>query len=243
MILQCIVADDEPIARVGMRRLVAQVPFLHLAGIAKDTTEIGQFLAQQPVQLLFLDIQMPGTNGIDFLKTLPNPPKVIFTTAYPQYAIEGYDLDVLDYLLKPITLPRFLKAANRALDHFRQHPSPAAPPPPDHLFVKTNRQLVKLSFDEILFVEARLNYVILHTVRQPVITYASIKSMQETLPAGRFCKIHKSYIVAIDQINGVQGHEVIVGTHRLPLSRNHKEALLHLLGSQRSTDRKANDRS
>lgn len=241
MILQCLVADDEPIARIGMRKLVAQVPFLHLAGIAKDTTEISQLLAQHPVQLLFLDIQMPGTNGIDFLKTLPDPPKVIFTTAYPQYAIDGYDLDVLDYLLKPITLPRFLKAANRARDHFRQHPSPGAPLPPDHLFVKTNRQLVKLSFNEILYLEARLNYVILHTTRQPVITYASIKSMQETLPAGRFCKIHKSYIVAIDQISGVQGHEVIVGAHRLPLSRNHKETLLNLLGRQIPRDKKGSD--
>lgn len=232
MIVHCLVADDEPLARIGMRKLIAQAPFLHLAGIAKDTSEIDQLLASQPIQLLFLDIHMPGLNGIDYLKTLVNPPKVIFTTAYPEYAIDGYDLDVIDYLLKPITLPRFLKAVNRVQHHFLHHAIPALPPPPDHLLVKTNRQLVKLPLDEILFIEAMLNYVVIHTAKQQIITYASIKSMQENLPAARFCKIHKSYIAAISKIDGLQGHKVLIGSRRLPLSRNHKDMVLKLLGGR-----------
>ncbi len=232
MILHCLIADDEPIARTGMRKLVEQVPFLHLAGIAKDTAEIGRLLAQQSVQLLFLDIQMPGVNGIDYLKTFHEPPRVIFTTAYPEYAIEGYNLDVLDYLLKPITLTRFQKAANKARDYFLRPATATATAPADHLFVKTNRQLVKIAFNDILYIQAMLNYVILHTTQQKIITYASVKSMLDNLPTNRFCKIHKSYIAAIDKINGLQANEVIIGTHRLPLSRNHKDNLLKLLGNR-----------
>ncbi|WP_315816302.1 LytTR family DNA-binding domain-containing protein [Paraflavitalea speifideaquila] len=229
--IQCLIADDEPIARIGMQKLVQQAPALHLVGMAKDASEISQYLAQHAIQLLFLDIQMPGINGIDYLKSLTQPPKVIFTTAYPEYAIAGYDLDVLDYLLKPITLNRFLKSVNKAQEYFnltRQQSVPATSniPPVDYLFVKTNRQLQKLSFNEILFIEAMLNYVIIHTTTQKIITYASIKSMQDNLPAPLFLKIHKSYIIATSKINSLQGYEVTIGTHTLPISRKHKDELL-----------------
>lgn len=233
MIIDCLVADDEPIARTGMRRLIEQVPFLRLAGVARDASEVSQFLLRSDIQLLFLDIQMPGISGIELMKQLPHPPKVIFTTAYPEYAIEGYDLDILDYLLKPITLPRFVKAANRAKEYFSLANQPGGTPPAtaiaNHIFVKTNRQLQKIMIEEILFVEAMLNYVIIHTAKQKIITYASIKSMQENLPGHLFMKIHKSFLVALSKIQGVQGNELIIGAHRLPISRNHKEALLNAL--------------
>jgi len=233
MIIDCLVADDEPIARTGMRRLIEQVPFFRLAGMARDAAQVSQLLLQNNIQLLFLDIQMPGISGIELVKQLPHPPKVIFTTAYPEYAIEGYDLDVLDYLLKPITLPRFLKAANRAKEYFYLAGQPTnaltASTDSSYIFVKTNRQLQKIMIAEILFIEAMLNYVIIHTLTQKVITYASIKSMQENLPAHLFMKIHKSFLVALSKIQSVQGNELTVGTHRLPISRIHKEALLNAL--------------
>jgi DNA-binding LytR/AlgR family response regulator len=227
--IHCLIADDEPIARIGMQKLVQQAPGLHLVGMAKDAREISQYLAQHTIQLLFLDIQMPGINGIDYLKSLTQPPKVIFTTAYPDYAIAGYDLDVLDYLLKPITLTRFLKAVNRAREYFSLTMQQTVPgnnaPAVDYLFVKTNRQLQKVPFDEILFIEAMLNYVVIHTTTQKIITYASIKSMQDSLPASLFLKIHKSYIIAMAKIKSLQGYEVTIGTHTLPISRKHREEL------------------
>jgi DNA-binding LytR/AlgR family response regulator len=234
MIIHCLIADDEPIARTGMQKLVQQVPFLHLIGMAKNTTEISHYLTQHTIQLLFLDIQMPGINGLEYIKNLDQPPKVIFTTAYAEYAVAGYDLDALDYLLKPITLPRFLKAVNRTKEYFTlTQQSTAAtnmPPPADFLFVKTNRQLQKIKLEEILFIEAMLNYVVIHTISQKIITYASIKAMQDSLPAPLFLKIHKSYIISTAHIKTVQGYEVVIGTHILPVSRRHREALLKMIG-------------
>jgi DNA-binding LytR/AlgR family response regulator len=236
MIIHCLIADDEPVARTGMQKLVQQVPFLHLAGMAKNTSEISHCLTQHTIQLLFLDIQMPGINGLDYIKSLDQPPKVIFTTAYPEYAVAGYDLDALDYLLKPITLPRFLKAVNRAKEYFTlaQQSTIATyvPPPADFLFVKTNRQLQKIKLEEILFIEAMLNYVVIHTAAQKIITYASIKAMQDSLPTPLFLKIHKSYIISTAHIKTVQGYEVVVGSHTLPVSRRHREALIQLISKK-----------
>lgn len=234
MIIHCLIADDEPIARIGMQRLVQQVPFLHLAGMAKNTAEVNELLTRHPVQLLFLDIQMPGVNGVEYIKSLDQPPRVIFTTAYPDYAVTGYELDALDYLLKPITLPRFLKAVNKARDYFTrsQQPAVTAQPagPSGFLYVKTNRQWQKILFEEVLFVEAMLNYVVIYTTTQKVITYASMKSMQEQLPAPLFLKVHKSYIISTAHIKLVQGYEVMIGNHRLPVSRRHRASLLQLMG-------------
>lgn len=237
MIIHCLIADDEPIARTGMQKLVQQVPFLHLAGMAKNTTEISHYLTQHTIQLLFLDIQMPGINGIDYIKGLPHPPKVIFTTAYSEYAVTGYELEVLDFLLKPITLARFMKAANRAKEYFALTMTALASDdnntaPVNHLFVKTNRQLQKVRFDEILFIEAMLNYVVIHTTTQKIITYASMKTMQDSLPAPLFLKVHKSYIISTTHIKAVQGYEVVVGAHTLPVSRRHREELIQLISKK-----------
>lgn len=233
LIISCLIADDEPIARTGMQKLVQQAPCLHLVGMAKDVTEVSNFLSQTNVQLLFLDIQMPGINGVDYLKSLTRPPKVIFTTAWSEYAIAGHDLNVLDYLLKPITLTRFLKAVNRAKEYFAlttQQPADNSNIiPASYLFVKTNRQLQKVAFEEILFIEARLNYVVIHTLTQKIITYSSMKLMQDSLPAPWFLKIHKSYIISTAMIKSIQGYEVTIGTHSLPVSRTHREELMKMI--------------
>lgn len=228
LLINCVIADDEPIARMGMQQLVRQVSFLRLAGVAKDALEVNNFLTTTKVDLLFLDIQMPKISGIDYLKTLQYPPQVIFTTAFAEYAVEGYELDILDFLLKPITLPRFLKAVNKARDYFEQAANNTTTALADdpYIFVKTNKQLQKILFEEILFVEAMLNYVVIYTAAQKFITYASMKTMQESLPAARFLKIHKSYIIAVAKIKTIEGNMVSIGNHQLPVSRAHKEALI-----------------
>jgi two-component system, LytTR family, response regulator len=229
LILRCIVADDEPLARKGMCQLIAQVPFLHCTAIAKDAREVMQLLESQEADILFLDIQMPGLSGVELARSLPDPPRIIFTTAYPEYALEGYELDVLDYLLKPVTLTRFLKAAYKAKAYF-ENPGPADPDPaPSFIFVKTDKVLEKIPLDEILYVEACLNYVFIHMTSRKVITYSSIKAMMQVLPAPTrgsmkglaqgFLKVHKSFIVSLSRINRIEGNSLTIGDRNIPVSR------------------------
>ena len=236
-IINCIIADDEPFARQGMIKLVEQVPFFNLVGIAKDALEVNNYLNTLNAHLLFLDIQMPKLTGIELLKTLKNPPKVIFTTAYPEYAVEGYELDILDYLLKPVTLQRFLKAANKAKEYFefetRRANTQLKEEDNNFFFVKTNRKLEKILFDEILFIEAMLNYVIIYTAMQKIIIYSSIKSILESLPASVFLKVHKSYIVSLSKINTIDGNQIRIKQHNIPVSRAHKEELIKAMESKR----------
>ena len=236
IIINCVIADDEPVARSGMLQLVRQVPYFNCVGIARDALEVNNFLLTEKVDLLFLDIQMPKITGLDYIKTLKKPPKIIFTTAYSEYALESYELDVIDYLLKPITLQRFLKAAAKTKEYFElltgsidAGKKPAQP----YLFVKVNKQLQKLLFDEILFIEAMLNYVIIYTVDRKIITYSSMKTIMDSLPSEAFLKIHKSYIIAITKINGLEGNEVSIGLHKLPVSRSHKDELLKIMSENK----------
>lgn len=233
ILINCIVADDEPLARIGMIRLIEETPFLKLVGVAKDVREIREYIHTGKVDLIFLDIQMPEETGIEFLKTQKNPPKVIITTAYPEYAIEGYELDILDYLLKPVTLQRFLKAANKAREYFEYLVTTSNTDEKNqaerHLFIKTDGKLEKVLLSEILYIEAKLNYVVIVTGNKKMITYASIKKMQAELGAGRFLKIHKSYIVAVSKIDAYDGKEVKIRQHTIPVSRPHREELRRLL--------------
>ena len=233
MILNCLIIDDEPLARKGLREYIADVEFLHLAGEFDNPLKATAALSDQQVHLLFLDIHMPKISGIDFLKTLQHPPLVIFTTAYPQYALEGFDLSVLDYLLKPISFDRFFKAALKAKDHFqsRQAGAPVVQDvnKDDYIFIKTDNKLVKLAYNDILFVEALQNYIAIHTQEKKYITYLTFKSIEESLPADSFLKVHKSYLVAVPKITSIEGNEIIVGTHHIPISRNLKDEVMDKL--------------
>ncbi|HEY4148488.1 MAG TPA: LytTR family DNA-binding domain-containing protein, partial [Chitinophagaceae bacterium] len=195
--IKCVITDDEPIARKGLAGYIEKIDFLTLSGVCEDAIQLNALLKQQPVDLLFLDIQMPYITGIEFLQNQPHAPKVIFTTAYEQYAIRGYELDILDYLLKPIPFERFLKAANKAWDFFQSRQSPTG----NYMFVKTDNKLEKVQFDEILFVEAMENYAGIYVGDKKLITHATLKSIQEKLPPGAFIQPHKSYLVNIDAIN------------------------------------------
>lgn len=220
--ISCIITDDEPVARKGLQGYVEKCDFLQLAGVCEDAIQLNSFLKQQPVQLIFLDIEMPYVTGIEFLKNSSNPPKVIFTTAYEQYAIKSYELDVLDYLLKPISFDRFLKAANKAYDYFQSKEIPGN----DHMFIKVNSKLEKVNFDDILFAEAMENYVAIYTRGQKHITNITLKGLQEKLPANAFIQTHKSYIINIQAVQSIEGNILHIDKYQVPISKYQKEDVM-----------------
>jgi len=221
--IKCVITDDEPIARKGLQGYIDKIDFLELAGICEDAIQLNSLLKQQPVDLLFLDIEMPYVTGIDFLKNTPQAPKVIFTTAYEQYAIKGYELDILDYLLKPISFERFLKAANKAYDYF----AGAAGNQDNYLFIKTDNKLEKVNLHELLFVEAMENYVALYTADKKLITHSTLKALQEKLPPGLFIQPHKSYLVNIQYIQSIEGNILhIGGKYQIPISKYQKDEVM-----------------
>jgi DNA-binding LytR/AlgR family response regulator len=220
--IKCIITDDEPIARKGLQGYIEKIPFLQLAGVCEDAIQLNTLLKEQQVQLLFLDIEMPYITGIDFLQNTSQPPKVIFTTAYEQYAIKGYELDVLDYLLKPISFERFLKAANKAYDYFTVQQQEA-----DHFFVKTDHRLEKIFFNDLLFAEAMENYVALYTPGKKMITHCTLKALQSSLPPGRFIQPHKSYLVNMAHIISIEGNILhLEGKYQVPMSKYLKDEVL-----------------
>jgi DNA-binding LytR/AlgR family response regulator len=238
MNLRCIIVDDEPLAREGLERLVRETGFLELLAQCGSAMEANQVLATQPVDLMFLDIQMPRMRGLDFLRTLTKKPLVIVTTAFPDYALEGFELQVLDYLLKPITPERFLQAVNRARASaaagaqertdagatVRNEPEEAA-----YFFIKANNGFEKIYYDDLLFVEAAQNYCALHTRRGKLLTLSTIHALEEQLPAQRFIRVQKSYIVSIDKITSVSPTEVTLDGLKIPVSKSYRDALLALV--------------
>ncbi|HEY0680064.1 MAG TPA: LytTR family DNA-binding domain-containing protein [Chitinophagaceae bacterium] len=224
MKIRCIITDDEPMARKGLQGYIERIDFMELVAVCENAVELNTVLKDQPADLVFLDIEMPYMTGIDWLRNLSAPPRVIFTTAYDQYALQGFELEVLDYLLKPISFERFLKAANKAYDHFKM--SEAGNQQPDHLFVKENSKLEKIRFDDILFIEAMENYIGIYTTSKKIITHSTLKAMQEKLPLQRFIQPHKSYIVAIDKINSIEGNVINIQQYQVPISKYQKEEIL-----------------
>lgn len=222
--IKCIITDDEPFARKGLINYVSQIDFLDLRGSCENALELNSLIKQEPVDLLFLDIEMPYMTGIDFLKNLPVRPRVIFTTAYEKYALQGFELEVLDYLLKPIPFDRFLKAANKAFDYFRGQQAPA--PVEDYIFVKADSKLEKIHFTDILFAEALENYVAIYTREKKVITHLTLKMLQEKLSPASFIQPHKSYIAAIDKINSIEGNILHIGNYQVPISKYQKEEVM-----------------
>jgi two-component system LytT family response regulator len=225
--INCLVVDDEPIARSGMLEYIEQVDFLYAAAACKNAIEATAALQNNAIDLVFLDIQMPKITGIEFLKDLPTPPLVIFTTAFPEYAIEGYELNVLDYLLKPISFERFFKAVIKAQSYLNLKVKTAtASIAEPYFFIKSNQKLEKIFIDDILYIEALSNYVILHTRAKKHIVYMSFKGIESQLPAHLFLKIHKSFIVAVNAIQTIDNNEVILADHILPISKSYRLSVM-----------------
>jgi DNA-binding LytR/AlgR family response regulator len=231
MMMRCVIIDDEPIARQGLKEYIQDVDFLQLAAEFDNPLKAAGVLMTEKIDLLFLDIQMPRMTGMEFLKTLAHPPLVIFTTAYPQYAVEGFEQNAIDYLLKPFSFERFWKAVLKARSMHETIMQPAALPPaePDYFFIKSDNKLIKIAYDEILFVEALQNYVAVHTADKKYITYLTFRSIEEHLPAPRFIRTHKSYIVAAAKVESIEGNDIKIGSHHIPISRTERETVLQQL--------------
>jgi DNA-binding LytR/AlgR family response regulator len=228
MKLNCLIIDDEPVARKGMEEYVREVEFLNLVANCENALKAMPYLENKAVDLLFLDIHMPKLSGIEFLKMLTDPPMVIFTTAYSEYALEGYTLNIIDYLVKPIAFERFLKAVHKALDFYTlQHKAdiPKATPP-DYFFIKCDSKYEKVNYQEVLYIEALQNYVIVHTLERKLITYLTISGLENQLPKEQFIRVHKSYLVSLQKIKAVAGHEIVINGTKIPISRNLKEEVM-----------------
>ena len=226
MKLKCIITDDEPIARKGLQSYVERIDFLELVGVCEDAIQLNNQLKSQQADLLFLDIEMPYMTGIELLNSLSNPPKVIITSAYAEYAIKGYDLEVSDYLLKPISFDRFLKAVNKVYDQLISSQTPVVQ---DYLFVKTNLKLEKIRFNDMRFIEGVENYVAIYTSDGKIITHTTLRTILQKLPPERFVQVHKSYLVNIDKIDSIEGNLLGIGKNKIPLSRTYKEAALEII--------------
>lgn len=235
--INCAVIDDEPIAREILGDFIGQDERLLLQGNYKNAKDALKGISEFPVELVFLDINMPGLTGFQFLKSMTNPPAVIFTTAYREHAMEGFDANAIDYLLKPIAIERFLLAVNKAWKFLRPQVQEYAEATvieketDDFFFVKADGGLVKIFFEEILFIEALKEYVKIVTKDRSVITYHTISGLEEKLPAGKFYRIHRSYIVNIKSITSIEGFIVKVNKHELPVSRNERDAFVELVAS------------
>jgi DNA-binding LytR/AlgR family response regulator len=231
MKINCIVVDDEPLARRGLKEYIHDVDFLNLVGEFDNAVKATDILSKENVQLLFLDIQMPKITGLDFFRSLKQAPPVIFTTAYPQYALEGFDVNALDYLVKPISFERFLKAALKAKEYYeiRKENETNTTDNEEYFFVKADNKLVKIFYSEILFVEALQNYVTIHTATKKYITYLTFRSVEEYLPPGAFIKTHKSYIVSASKIDSIEGNDIRIKEFHVPISRNEKEMVMERL--------------
>lgn len=240
MMISCLIIEDEPLARNLMTEYVNKIPYLRLIQACSNPIAALEILRSEPVDLLFLDIQMPELTGISLLKTLRKKPFVILTTAYSQYALEGYELDVVDYLLKPITFERFLKAVDKVSQRTNASTMQAVQPRNEvaatasrtYVFVKDGTKLVKVFFDDILYVEGMKDYVTIYTVNQKITTLQRLKVLEEQLPAESFFRIHHSFIVAIRAIDAVHKGEVTIGNRQIPISESYRKAFRDFIESR-----------
>jgi len=235
--LNCVIVDDEPLARKLIADYVQKVPALHLVDSCADPLTAMEVLRNHKVDLLFLDIQMPELTGIQFMKIIRKKCKVILTTAYAQYALEGYEHDVVDYLLKPVTLDRFIIAVQKAKDRIgvavplqTENPETPVARRPDHVFIKTEYRIQRVDLADISYIEALRDYVALHIGAEKILTLESMRHMEEILPEDHFIRIHKSYIVNRNKIDYLERSRVVIGKEHLPIGDTYKEKVRVKLG-------------
>ena len=234
MSLQCLVVDDEPLARKLLIEYIAKIPSLVLVGTCSNPLEAREIMLSKKIDLLFLDIQMPEITGISFLKSLKSHPMVILTTAYSEYALTGYELDVVDYLLKPITFERFLKAIDKVTQratpvHGTSETIPSSEGEREFVFVKDGTKIIKVKYDDILYVEGLKDYVVIHTPSKKITSLQRMKAMESELPGSKFIRIHNSFIVALDAIESIQKNEVLIGGKLLPISDGYKKSFMEFI--------------
>ena len=234
--LRCIAVDDEPLALELLEDNISKVPYLQLVAKCSNAMEAMKVLQQQPADLIFLDIQMPGLTGLQFIQSMTEKPMIILITAYEKYALEGFNLDVTDYLVKPVSLDRFVKACNKAkeLYELKNRPNKDASSNPDYFFVNVDYSLLKINFNDIRYIEGLKDYIKIHLKSSPraIITRMAMKAIEEELPVAKFLRIHKSYIVSLEHITAIRKNSVFLDEMELPVGENFREAVLNLTGRQ-----------
>ena len=225
--MNCIIIDDEPLAREGIQLLIDETRDLQLLGSFGNTQTAAAFLKDNPVDLVFLDIQMPGQNGLEFAKSIPLKTLVIFTTAYSEYALNSYEVEAIDYLIKPVKLERFQKAVSKAWSYLnlldKAHASGEVPTvADDYFFVKADRKIFKVQFKDILFIEGLKDYVVLHTDEQRIITAMNIKTIHEQLPKHIFVRVSKSYVINVQQIASFDNNSVFIRKNEIPVGNAYR---------------------
>ena len=228
--LTCIAIDDEPLALKLLEDNISKVPYLQLVASCKNAFEAMQVLENQKVDLIFIDIQMPGLTGLQFIGSLENKPLVIFITAYKQYALESYDLAVVDYLVKPVSLERFIKACNRAKELHELKTTKqqgAIAQQTDYFFVNADYSQIKVLFNDIIWIEGLRDYVKIHlkSTTKPLLIRSNLKALEEELPSSKFIRIHKSYLVSIDSITAIRKNSLFIGDMELPIGETYRDVV------------------
>lgn len=237
--IKTLIVDDEPLAIEILETYVKQIPELELVASCSNALEANRLINQHDIDLLLIDIQMPQMTGIELAKSLANPPMIIFTTAYPEFAVEGFELNAVDYLLKPIDFNRFLKAINKVMQstQLSEKSKEGAISGPDFIFVKADKKLIKLNYDEILFIEGLKDYVILYTNEARIVTLQTMKSLEEKLPENLFVRVHRSYIVNLQKIQSIHSDDIQIivkgQARQIPIGNIYSEHFNQIVNSKR----------
>lgn len=227
--VNCLIIDDEPLSRDILRRYLSEVKELELAGVCADAMEASGMLAKQEIDLLFLDIQMPGITGISWARSLTAAPLIIFTTAFPQYAVEGFELNAVDYLVKPYSFERFLKAVNRAMEILKQQRGTEEVS--SRMILKADRKLYAVDPSEILYMEGQGDYVRIHFSERKLVVHSTLRQLEESAPSGMFMRVHKSFVINLRKISFIEGNQVRISDQMVPVSPSQREELLKRFSS------------
>jgi len=227
--MDCIIVDDIKMERTALKNLIAQVDFLNLKHECADPVEAFNYLQKESVDLVFLDVEMPGMTGIDLIKNLEKRPLIIFISAHKDYAIEAFELNVVDYLMKPVELSRFMVAISRAREMFITRDNSVDMQDKEYIFVRSNSILSKIKIKDIIYIQALGDYVNIFTPEKRYAVHITLKGMEEQLPVGKFYRLHRSYIVSLDHIDSVEENTAIAGKHMLPIGENFKKEMLRRL--------------
>ncbi|QIA07628.1 LytR/AlgR family response regulator transcription factor [Draconibacterium halophilum] len=231
--IRCIIVDDEPMAREILESHLRKIETVEVVALCKNAIEAFNVISSQPIDLVFLDINMPEISGLSFAKSINNSVKVIFTTAYREYAVDGFDLQAVDYLLKPISFGRLMQSINKYLSENQQvdfdEPARIEPEQSESIFVRSDRKMIKINFPEILYIESLADYIKIHLVDKTVVTRETISSIEAKLPQQDFLRVHRSFIVAVNAINSFTSEIIEIGKKQIPVSRSYKDVVLHKL--------------
>jgi len=227
--LRCLIVDDEPVARKILCEFVEKIPFLSLYGQFENANKVDTFLRQNQVDLMFVDIEMPKISGLEFIKLSPVKPMVVITTAFPEYALEGYELDIIDYLLKPIAYNRFVKAVQKAKEYNELKDVALPNLLSSYIFVRCEKRIEKVELKDILYIESLGNYINIYLEDRKLIAYLTLKSIESQLPKNEFIKIHQSFLVSFSKIKCIEGNHVKINNESLPISRNYKDVIMYLI--------------